>query len=560
MLQSLHIKDFAIIDELEVEFAPGLNIMTGETGAGKTIIIEALNLVMGSRAQTDLIRSGREKAYVTATFDGARISPELKDHLDRAGIECQDDLIVHRIIGSAGKGRISVNGVPVTGSSLREIAERLVDVSSQHEHQLLLDRSNHVSVLDFYAGHDDLVRGYRGIHQKYVELNCEIKHLENNEREAKEKLEFLKFQFDEIKSADLSPGEDAEIENKRSRLKHSAALEEKSRSVEAMLYGDSGSAIEVLDNSSRLLSEGSRFDVELQKMSQGLERARSEIEDVAREISRYADALDSDPATLEALEERWHLMRGLIRKHGGSIESCLSKADELSHEIDSIANYDEILAQKRIDLENLALDRRSIAKELGKSRNQAATKMSGAVASNLSDLGMGKTSFSIQIEDLSEDCWDESGPSSVEFMLAPNVGEPALPLVKIASGGELSRIMLVLKSALSDKANLASTSIFDEVDSGIGGAVAEVVGKKLKQVSKSKQIICITHLPQVAVYGDSHIKILKQIKAGRTVTKLNRLPADDRVDEIARMLGGEKITDATRAHAVEMIENARKGE
>ncbi len=556
MLQSLHIKDFAIIDELEVDFTPGLNIMTGETGAGKTIIVQALNLVLGSRAQNDLIRSGSERAYVTATFDAANISSELKECLGSAGIECEDDLIVHRVIGTGGKGRISVNSVPVTGGTLKEVAERLVDVSSQHEHQLLLDRSEHVNVLDFFAGHEDLLQRYKSVHQRCTELNAEIKKLEDNERDAKEKLEFLKFQLDEIKSADPTPGEDVEIENKRSRLKHSATLEEKGRSIEAMLYRDTGSAVEILDNASRVLSEGSRLDAGLSKLSESLERARSEIEDVAREVSRYADSLDSDPASLEATEERWHLIRGLIRKYGGSIESCLTKAGELSREIKTIANYDEILEEKRGELNNLALDRRKVAAELNKSRKKAATLMTKAVASNLSDLGMGKTSFSVQTEDLSETEWDENGPNTIEFLLAPNVGEPAMPLVKIASGGELSRVMLALKGALSDNANLAGTSIFDEVDSGIGGAIAEVVGKKLKEVSGSKQIICITHLPQVAVYGDNHIRISKQVRAGRTVTKLDRLPVGEKTDEIARMLGGEKITDATRTHAAEMIENA----
>jgi len=556
MLTALHIRDFAIIDEIEVSFGPGLNIMTGETGAGKTIIVEALNLVLGARARTDLIRAGSDHASVTAVFDAKRIPSGLRRDLENAGIDCGDELIVRRVVSGGGKGRIFISGVPMTGASLKNIVERLVDVSSQHEHQLLLDRNEHVAILDLFGGQPGCLEEYRSIHEKFIRLNEELTRLERNEREAKEKLDFLKFQLKEIKSINPKPGELDEIETNRSRLRHAVTLEEKTRAADAILYRNSGSVVEQLDGALQLLAECSCHDPTIAGWSEGLDRARAEIEDVARGLSRYAESLESDPDALEAMEERLHLIKRLIRKQGGSIEECLSRAGKIESEIDTISNYDDVLAQKKVELDSLAKERRASASRLSESRKTAASDMSEKVEKELNDLGMAKTEFSVAMERLSEDQWDDNGPDAVEFLIAPNVGEPAKPLVRIASGGELSRVMLAIKGVLADRAGLTETSIYDEVDNGIGGAVAEVVGKKLKGVSRMRQIICITHLPQIAVYGDNHIRISKHVKKGRTVTILENLPSDGRVEEIARMLGGEKITDTTRVHAGEMLQCA----
>lgn len=558
MLSSLHIKDFAIIDELTVSFGPGLNIMTGETGAGKTIIVEALNLVLGTRAQTDLIRAGSDRASVTAVFDMSRVSLDIKNEIERAGVDCAGELIIHRVVGAGGKGRISINGVPVTGASLKTIAERLIDVASQHEHQLLLEQSEHTRVLDSFGGADELLQEYLKSHQEYMSIFDDVSSLEANERDAQEKLDFLKFQLQEIESARMKPGEDAELEAERSRLKHAVQLEEKTRSAEATLYKDSGSAIELLDAAAKLLAECERFDPQTSKWSEGIGRARAEVEEVSRDLSHYADRLESDPERLEAIDERLHLLRRLAKKHGGSIETCLDRAKDLSSEVLMIANYDDILADKREKLKISAARRGEAAMRLTKARKEASIRLARAVVKGLCDLGMSKTEFSILVEPKPEMEWDENGPDLVEFLISPNVGEPLKPLARIASGGELSRVMLAIKGALADGARLAGTSVFDEVDSGIGGAVAEVVGKKLRDVSRSRQIICITHLPQVAVYGDHHIRISKQVKMGRTVTTLEDLSSEVRADEIARMLGGRKITDATVIHANEMLEHARR--
>lgn len=553
MLKSLKIKDFAIIDEIEVSFMPGLNIMTGETGAGKTIIVDALNLVMGARAEADLIRAGSEAASVTAVFDAKCLSKKIANGLSEAGIECEDEIVVHRVISGSGRGRISINGVPVTGAHLKGVADHLVDVSSQHEHQLLLEQGEHVNVLDQFGRHDAILADYADAHRQCAGLQGEILSLESNERQAKEKLEFLKFQLGEIEAAGLKPGEDLEIDAARSRLKHAGQLEEKARAAEALLYGNSGSALESIDQSQKLIAECVRYDASATKWSEGLLRARAEIEDAARELSRYADGLESDPAALEEMEERLHLIRRLIKKHGSSVESCLAKAAELRSEIDAIANYDDIISEKRNRLAGISEKRRKLASVLSMQRKSAARRLCAGMEKTFFDLGLAKTKFSVGIEPLPEDGWDEMGPDRVEFQIAPNIGEPLRPLAKIASGGELSRIMLALKDVLSDSAGQVGTSIFDEVDSGIGGAVAEIVGRKLRSVSRARQVICITHLPQVAVHGDNHMKISKRVKGGRTIAEISTLERDARVDEIARMLGGTKITDATKTHAAEML-------
>lgn len=556
MLKSLHIRDFAIIDELSVEFDSGLNIMTGETGAGKTIIIEALKLILGGRAQSDTIRVGKESASVTAVFDSNKITCAVKNSLKESGIDCTGDVVVTRIVHQQNKGKTTVNGVPVSGGQLKAFGEYLVDLSGQHEHQSLLEPKNHASIVDAYGGLDELAKKYLEIHSNWNNAKNELNDLQTNERTAKEKLDYLKFQLDELKSANLKFGEEEELENERKKLKFAKILEEKIRAAESVLYGSEGAAVELVDIASANIFQCAEYDKEVVKWKEQLSRARAEIEDVAREVSSYADGLDSDPDRLLEIEERLHLIRHLIKKHGGSLDLCIAKRDIIEGEFSTIINYDEILEKKRLELEKLSEARRNVAKIWSDSRKQCSKKMSKVVQSELSSLGMMKSKFSVSVEEKPESLWDAEGPDSIQFMIAPNIGEPLKPLAKIASGGELSRTMLAIKSALSGIGKTVTTSVFDEVDSGIGGAVAEVVGKKLKSVAEGRQVICITHLPQVAVFGNCHNKILKKEEKGRTIATLESLSGSLRVMEIARMLGGSKITDTTIKHAEEMLKSA----
>ncbi len=558
MLLSLHIKDFAIIDELELALGAGLNVMTGETGAGKTIIVEALKLVMGGRASLDIIRAGSERASATAIFDSRNFTKEVKEILDSAGIECGEECIVHRAIGAQGKGRISINGVPVTAAILKTVAEHLVDISSQHEHQLLLDESMHPHILDSFGALVTLSDVFRDVHRRYSLAARELSELEANERAAKERLDFLKFQLNEINAANLKPNEDAEIEAERSRVKHAVLLQEKTFGAESILAGDEGVAA-ALNRASQLLEHCAQYEPKVRQWREGLDRARIEAGDVARELALYAEGLDSDPARLEELEERLHRVRALARKHGGSIESCLKRRDELAAEVDKVANYDDLLDGKKAEVAALLSERRAVAEKQSAARKKAAKTMGEGVANELSELGMKKTQFAIVVEMRPEEEWDESGPDRVEFLISPNPGEPMRELSRIASGGELSRVMLAIKGALAAGDGIAGTSIFDEVDSGIGGAVAAAVGKKLKRLSAARQVVCITHLPQVAAFADRHLRISKRTKSGRTVTEIDELPSDARVAEIARMLGGEKVTAAAMEHAEEMLAGAGKG-
>jgi len=557
MLKTLDIRDFAIIDSLSVSFGPGLNVMTGETGAGKTIIAQAINIMLGARASQDVIRSGSDMASVIASFDTSGISQSIKKEFSLMGIDVSDELVIHRIIGA--KGRITINGTPVATGVLKNIAERLVDVSSQHEHQLLLDRQHHAAILDEFGGSGELFEKYLDLHAGYVLLEKEIDQLFQNESTAKEKLDYIKFQIEEIRTAGLKPGEDLAIEAERNRIKHAVELEERTRGAEAALYGDSGSAIEMLDIAAKLAGECVGLDAVANVWLEAIDRARAELEDVARSLAKYADTLNSDRAVLEDLDERLHLVRKIIKKHGGTVDACLQKAIDMEREAASIACYDEVLKEKKALLGEVAAKRKKIAGLLTEARSGASKKLEIAVELELAELGMKRTKFSSPVRQKEEALWDESGPDEVEFLIAPNPGEPLMPLAKIASGGELSRIMLAVKCVIAGNSSVASTSVFDEVDSGIGGAVAETVGKKLRKVSRSRQILCITHLPQVAIWGENHLKISKELREGRTVTKIAELAEAEKVDEIARMLGGSKMTAKTVAHAKEMLDLVNRG-
>jgi DNA repair protein RecN (Recombination protein N) len=557
MLQSLTIKDFAIIDALEVELGPGLCAMTGETGAGKTIIVEALKLVLGARASTDIIRTGKDRASVTAVFDSRGVPEPLATAMADAGIELGDEIIIHRVVGAQGKGKISVNGVATTVSMLREIAAHLVDVSSQHDNQLLLDETRHAPMLDEFANLGELHSEYVAAHSRYAEARRELETLESNERAAKEKLEFLKFQLSELEKAAICEGEFESLEAERSRIKHSVLLKEKASGAHAAIAGEETSASMMVSHATQMLEQCAEYEPRAKGWCDALGRAAVELEEAARELDNYVDGLGSDPARLEEIEDRLHLIKGLARKHGGSVETLLARQVEIVREVNEVENYDDLLEAKRAELDDLSKRRADVAGRLSKARKKAAAEMGKRVVSQLGDLSMAKTGFVVETETRGEDEWDESGPDRVEFMISPNVGEPLMPLAKIASGGELSRIMLALKGALARSEEIAGTSVFDEVDSGIGGGVASVVGKKLRDLAKCRQVICITHLPQVAAHAANHLRIAKGVAGGRTTTSLDSLDDAGRVSEIARMLGGEKLTDTTIKHAEEMIKEAK---
>ncbi len=538
MLRSLHIENFAIIDKLEVEFGPGLNILTGETGAGKTIVMQALNLVLGDRASSDLIRTGEEKASVTAVFSLG-----------------EEETIIHRVVSTTGKGKITINGVPSTQQQLKEIAERLVDMSSQHEHQQLLNDATHMNIVDQFGGLETLGANYRVAHDQYVAIRDELQKLCASEKEAKERLEFTKFQLAELKNANLKPKEDEELEGERARIKHAVQLESKMKEIESQLYESAGSACELLGNVERSIASCAQIDPAVSSWKETVSRVSSELADVSREIKRYTEKLNSDPSRLEEIDDRIHLIKNLKRKHGGTIGSCIEKFELLKKEVAEVERFDDVIAEKEGLLSTAQIKRASFAKELTKKRKDAADKLSVSIEKETQSLGFKKLKFAVNIAALPEEEWGVDGAERMKFLISPNIGEEPKPLSKIASGGELSRIMLAVKRALADRAATAYTSVFDEVDSGIGGATAEVVGRKLFEVAGSRQVICITHLPQIASFGGHHFVVSKKIAGGRTVAAVSPIEGEARVEELARMLGGAAITETTRKHAEEMLKN-----
>jgi DNA repair protein RecN (Recombination protein N) len=556
MLLCLSIKDFAIIDELEVEFGPGLNAMTGETGAGKTIIVEALRLVLGARAATDIIRSGKDRASVTAVFDTTHVPRSILSSMEAAGIACDGEIIVHRVIGQQGRGKISINGVPTTAAMLKEVAAHLVDISSQHEHQLLLDEARHAVMLDDFAGLSPMRSDYVEAYASYAKAHREFLDLEEGECRAREKLDFLRFQLTELTSANVMEGELESLEAERSRIKHAVVLGERTSGAEVLLSGEDASVLALLRCARQSLEQCAPYEPRAAVWCEALERARRELDDISRDLASYADGLDSDPARLEEIDDRIHLIKGLARKHGGSADALIARRKQLAEEVGMVENYEGLLKEKRCLMEEFAVRRRATAAALHEARERAARNMGQGVAGQLCDLGMGKTEFAVLVELAEEETWNESGPDVVRFMISPNMGEPLRPLARIASGGELSRVMLALKGALAGSGEVASTSVFDEVDSGIGGGIATVVGRKLRDLAGCRQVICITHLPQVAAFASCHLRISKDIKGSRTVTSLAALDENARVSEIARMLAGEKVTDAAVKHAEEMIREA----
>ncbi|MFH1873808.1 MAG: DNA repair protein RecN [Pseudomonadota bacterium] len=558
MLQSLQIENFAIINKLNVNFDSGLNIITGETGAGKTILVQAINLILGDRASNDLIRTGETKASVSAVFTVPVADKALKEYLEDFGLNLEDeDLIIHRQLSADGKSRATVNGLPVTQQVLRQIAERLVDISSQHEHQTLLNPEAHLIILDEFGGLQSLLKDYQQAHEEYLVVYNDLERLQKADADKNERLDFMKYQLQELKAAGLVPEEDQDLEVEKSRLKHAVQLETKMREVESALYDSQGSAVELVGQADQQLSRCAEIDQSIKPWLEALGRAAAELDEVSREVKKYINGLQADPARLEEIDDRLHLLKNLKKKHGNSLEACLEKQAQLESEILEIENWDEKIKEKEILLEQVSQERAKLAASLSAKRQQVAKNLAVDIEKETASLGFKKLKFVINFEALAEEKWDKTGAERIEFLIAPNVGEAAKPLAKIASGGELSRLMLAIKRCLAAKTQGCLASIFDEVDSGIGGATAEIVGQKLMEVAAKRQVICITHLPQIASFGQAHFRVEKTVKDGRTETLIKQLNEVERADEVARMLGGTKITKTTRAHAEEMLKNSK---
>jgi DNA repair protein RecN (Recombination protein N) len=562
MLTDLTIKNFAIIDQVHTQFGPGLNALTGETGAGKSILVDAINLLLGSRASAEMIRTGQEEASVEAFLE-VEAGMELS-LLKNLGLEKSEGLQIRRILHPSGKSRAFLNGTAITLHMLEELGEEMIHIYGQHEHQHFLDPVRHIDILDGSGGLLDLRNQFQEVFARWTKAATELEDLISRQKQRSERMEFLAFQSGEIGRAHLKIGEDEELAAERSRLAHAEKLQSLAHFGDEVLYGESGSVVERLKATLQRLKEGAKVDPALSPLVDSVESILFQSEDVASSLRSYREKIFFDPKRLETIESRLDELSKLKKKYGPTLAEVLAHKEKIDGERKSLGSLEERISQ----LEKAASEEHTraltIARQLSRRRKEAALELASKLEKELSTLGMKKVRFQIQV-DSEEGKKSEGGPGprlhekgmdQVEFLLSPNPGEDLKPLARIASGGELSRIMLAMKRIFAEE-TLVKTLIFDEVDAGIGGGIAEIVGRKLKEISRHHQVFCITHLPQIACFADTHYKVTKKESGGRTYVEVQRLSEEERLEEVARMLGGLKITGKTIDHAREMLRNAR---
>jgi DNA repair protein RecN (Recombination protein N) len=538
MLRFLSIRNLAVIDHLEVEFAGGLNVLTGETGAGKSILVGAVGLLVGGRASADLVRTGEEQATVEAVFE------------DPSGAE----LMVRRDVSAqSGRSRAFLNGSLVTSTALRELAAGLVDLHGQHEHQVLLDPATHLDLLDAFAGVNGDREAVRSAYARVQALLAERNRLAGDAREKTRREEYVRFQLTEIDRVGPRAGEDEELGTARQVLANAERLQRLCADAYTGLYEGEDAALPTLAGVWKKLGELASIDPQFAPHLAGRDAVKSQLEDLAYFLRSYASAIDASPEKLQEVEDRLAALERLKKKHGPTLSQVLETADALRQELDGLAGADQRAAAIETELTAARRDYLGVARKLSKVRREAGADFSTRLERSLADLAMTQTRCEVRFLDRSgEEDWTERGIDDGEFYISPNPGEDLRPLARIASGGELSRIMLALKTLASTDAP-GKTLIFDEVDAGIGGAVADIVGARLRELGSHFQVLCITHLPQIAAYGTSHYRIAKALKAGRTVTGVSPLGVREREEELARMIAGADVSASVRASAREML-------
>ena len=578
MLVELRLENYAVIDNVAVEFASGLNLLTGETGAGKSILIDALALLLGEKASSDVIRAGADRAVISAVFQGEGPSEKpLAETLAANGLDESDDgsLILRREIATGGKGRVFVNNQPATVAVLRQLAPHLATIHAQNESILAFDGPARLSLLDAFAG--SKTESVSEAFALWKGIRAHIEELERNEQDRLRLLDLWIFQKREIEQAKLQPEEDERLETEKRVLANAERIYNAAMNAFDLLYEGNASTSSSLRAAQKQIEELSRYEPKFQDALAAVETARISVEDIGATLRDYAGGIQASPEHLAEVEDRLALLDRLKRKYGPTLDAVIAFGAEVATKLSDVENKDEILHQLRADLTKASVAYLGAARALSKKRGDAARRLEKLVEAEINDLAM-KSAFRIEITTSEEDGnWSPMGIDQIVYMISTNPGEPLRQLEHIASGGELSRLMLALKVSVETDTSTASkkesvarvpspakragsprsspqrTLVFDEIDSGIGGRAAEAVGKKLKALARANQVLCVTHLPQIATFADHHYVIEKKDSAGRTRTSIRAVSGDERTEEVARMLSGAKLTETSRKHAEQMI-------
>lgn len=562
MLLNLRIRDFAIIDAVELELPAGFTVVTGETGAGKSILVDALTIALGGRASAEVVRAGADTAEVEAMFCIAE-HPIIRGRLEARDLvgDDPDVLLIRRLVGARGKGKVVINGRLSTLATLSELVRGLVDISGQHEQQSLLITENHLAILDAFAQLDALKSSYRQAFEDLRERLREHKRLRTCEDENARRADFLRFQLDEIGRVAPQPGEEQALGTERDILTHAEKLRHGAAAAEALLYGDDGSAFDRIGKALAELESLARIDADLGDPRTQLSEARGQVQEVARFLQRYGDRVEVDPGRLDEVETRLHDLQRLCRKHGGSVEAVLARQAELAAELDTLGNTDARLQELECAIRVGEKAVVALARQLSAARASAAARLDEVVQRELVDMDLRGAVFltrmvpkrdsgdGIKVGDMA---LTAQGMDDVEFLWNANPGEVPRALARIASGGELSRLMLAVKGVLCNR-DLVSVYVFDEVDSGLGGRAADAIGRKIQAVAQGHQAITITHLAPIAARADFHLRVSKAARDDRTVSTLTAVKGQARAEEIARMIDGANITKATRQAAKAML-------
>ena len=550
MLVELRIRDYAVVEDLTLELGPGLNALTGETGAGKSIVVGALSLLLGERASSDVVRAGAERASVEAVFDVEGV-PSVLERLEEYGLRLEDGLLIlRREVAVEGRNRAWVGGSPTTARIVGDLGSALVDLHGQHEHQTLLRPRHQRGILDAFADALDLAREVAELHETLQSLRADIESREERLRDVESRADFLRFQLSEIDGARVVAGEDEELGVESRRLEHGEDLARGAAEVYEELYGEDGAIVDRLAGLRRSLERLAGFDADLRVSAERLAEAWHVVSDVGRGIGDYAASIDHDPERLEEVRARIDRLVRLKRKYGPELADVLATAQRLRSELAALDDADHDIGQLRMRIQEVTSRLEAVAAELTERRRAAADALASAVADVLPRLGLPGARFQVRL--VPHDTVSVGGAESVEFLVAPNPGFDPMPLARIASGGELSRVMLALKSVLADVDGVPIL-VFDEIDAGIGGGVAGAVAEKLAEVGRRHQVLVVTHLAQVASRAHSHVLVEKSAEAEKTSASVRVLTGEARVEEVARMLGGDPESEASRRHARELL-------